>query len=116
MLVALFSASCATPKQPRDPTLVGRWRATNQNQTAEYTFAPNGTFSGSVKAGVTTISDFTGKWLLTNGAIFYEYTGDTRGSIPAGTKDRDELLELTKDYFVIKAADGSERRYVRVAE
>jgi hypothetical protein len=66
--------------------------------------------------GPTTISDFTGKWSLANGAIFYEYTGDTRGTIPAGTKDRDRLLELAKDYFVIRAADGSQRRYVRVAE
>lgn len=69
-----------------------------------------------MKAGEITISDFTGKWFLANSSIFYEYTGDTKGSIPAGTKDRDRLLEIAKDHFVIRAADGSERRYVRVAE
>lgn len=112
--IALFAAGCASTPKHQEAKLVGHWRAANQRQTAEYSFAPNGTFTGSVKSGATTISKFTGKWALTEGAINYEYTGDALGSIPAGTKDRDRLIELTDGYYVIEAKDGSRRRYVRV--
>lgn len=113
-LLLLLTASCATPGKPANAKLIGRWRATNQSQTAEYTFANDSSFSGSVRMGGTTISKFTGKWSLANGAIAYEYTGDTLGRIPPGTKDQDRLLEVADAYFVIEAADGSHRRYERV--
>ena len=37
------------------------------------------------------------------------------GRIPVGTKDRDKLLRIGRDYFVIEAADGSVRKYVRAS-
>ena len=112
---ALLATSCASTSKRPDAKLVGHWRAANQSQTAEYSFSADGTFTGSVKSGATTISKFTGKWALVNGAINYEYTADALGSIPAGTKDRDRLIEVTAGYYVIEAKDGSRRRYVRVA-
>ncbi|MFN2475390.1 MAG: hypothetical protein ABR526_03495 [Chthoniobacterales bacterium] len=113
--ILLAVTSCASTSKRPDAKLIGRWRAGNQSQTAEYSFAADGTFGGSVKSGATTISKFTGKWAVVDGAINYEYTGDALGSIPAGTKDRDRLLEVTDAYYVIEAKDGSRRRYVRVA-
>ncbi len=102
--------------EPTDRKLVGRWRAANQDQTAEYVFAGDGSFTGWVKAGRATISKFTGKWSVASGAIFYEYTSDAMGAIPPGTKDRDKLVKIAPDFMLIQAADGSERRYVRVPE
>ena len=113
--VALFATSCASVSKRPDSKLVGHWRAGNRSQTADYSFAADGTFSGSVKSGATTISKFTGKWALVNGSISYEYISDALGSIPAGTKDRDRLIEVTDGYYIIEAKDGSRRRYVRVA-
>ncbi len=114
-LITLFAAACASTSSRPEAKLVGHWRAVNQSQTAEYTFAADGTFTGSVKSGSTTISKFTGKWALANGAISYEYTFDALGGIPAGTKDQDRLIEVTPGYYVIEAKDGSRRRYARVA-
>lgn len=82
---------------------------------AQYNFAPDGTFTGTVTSEGRLIADFTGRWSLANGTLTYEYTGDKRGAIPAGTTDHDELLSVAADHYMIRARDGSERRYVRVA-
>ncbi|MBA3881866.1 MAG: hypothetical protein H0X73_03910 [Chthoniobacterales bacterium] len=96
--------------------LVGRWRASSLGRTAEYTFAANGTFTGSVEVPGRLIADFMGNWSVAQNVILYEYTRDAVGSIPARTKDCDKLLNATQDVFTIRAADGSQRRYVRVAD
>ena len=59
------------------------------------------------------MSQYTGRWLLRDGAILYQYTSDKMGRIRVGTKDRDKLLRVDPDYFMIEAADGSVRKYVR---
>jgi hypothetical protein len=47
-------------------------------------------------------------------ALLYTYLSDALGRIPAGATDRDKLLGIQKDFFLIEAADGSRRRYLRV--
>jgi hypothetical protein len=95
--------------------LVGRWRSTDRQHAAEYTFFENGTFKGSVTGGGALVSKFTGKWSLRAGAILYEYTGDEMKRIPVGTKDSDKLLRIGRDQYVIEAADGTIRTYQRVS-
>lgn len=112
-VVALLSVSCATVSDDPAAKLVGRWQSQTQAQTAEYVFKPNGTFTGTVAASGTIVSNFTGRWSLKAGVILYDYTGDTLGRIPAGTKDQDKLLSIAADHFMIEAADGSRRKYVR---
>jgi hypothetical protein len=80
----------------------------------EYVFLDNGAFRGSVTSEGAMVSQFTGKWSLRGDSILYEYTGDTMGTIPVGTKDRDTLIAVETDHYVIEAADGSRRKYVRV--
>jgi len=46
--------------------------------------------------------------------LHYLYLSDALGSIPTGATDHDQLLEVKKDHFVIQAANGARRRYVRV--
>ena len=94
--------------------MVGRWRWTDSRHTAEYVFLRDGTFTGFVSSDGALLSKFTGRWLVRKGAILYEYTSDKTGRIQAGTKDRDKLLAAAHDHFVIEAADGSVRKYVRV--
>ena len=112
-LVALIVGGCATAGNDAPSKLVGTWRSQNGAQTAQYVFAGDGTFTGTVAANGRVVSDFTGRWSLKEGAILYDYTGDKLGSIPAGTKDRDKLLSIGPDRFMIEAADGSKRQYVR---
>jgi hypothetical protein len=59
------------------------------------------------------VSKFTGKWSVQGMDLLYVYASDAFGHIPAGATDRDRLLEVQKDSFLIQAADGSRRRYER---
>lgn len=112
-LSVLLIVSCASVGADPASKLVGRWRSESGVQTAEYSFAANGSFTGTVAISTAVVADFTGKWSLKEGAILYEYTRDKMGFIPAGTKDRDKLLSIAPDHFMIEAADGSRRKYVR---
>ena len=115
-LTALLLASCATVGNTRETRLVGKWRTTNPRATVDYTFGKDGTFSGRVTSAGAIVANFTGKWSLTADEILYEYISDTAGTIAPGTRDRDKLLTLARDHFVIEARDGSRRKYVRVVE
>ena len=42
---------------------------------------------------------------------YIHYLSDDLGRIPAGATDRDKLLSVERDSFLIEAADGSRRRY-----
>jgi hypothetical protein len=112
---AFLVASCASVGEKTESKLIGRWHSVDQRgHTAELSFLGNGTFSGSVSGdGGSLISQFRGRWLLRDGAILYQYSSDKMGRIRVGTKDRDKLLRIGRDYFVIEAADGSVRKYVR---
>lgn len=110
----LLVASCAAVEPPREKKLAGKWQTKNPRATAEYVFRDDGTFSGRVTADGRVVANFTGKWSLTEDAILYEYLTDTAGTIDPGTRDRDKLLSLERDHFVIEARDGSRRTYTRV--
>jgi hypothetical protein len=112
---AFLVASCASVAEKTESKLIGRWHSVDQRgHTAELSFLGNGTFSGSVSGGDgSLISQFRGRWLLRDGVILYHYSSDKMGRIRVGTKDRDKLLRIGRDYFVIEAADGSVRKYVR---
>lgn len=111
LLSILLVASCATDTVRSH--LVGKWLYTNQSETCEYIFHENGTFSGYVTSGGAILSRFAGTWSVYNGTILYQYSNDALGRIPVGTRDSDKLITIAKNYFVIQAADGSRRKYVR---
>ena len=114
-LGALVMAACSTVgAKAENQKLVGRWRSTDELHVAEYTFLANGTFSGFVASEGSMLSQFTGQWLLRDGAIRYKYTGDKLGRIAPGTRDRDKLVSISQGYFVIESADGRVRKYVRI--
>jgi hypothetical protein len=66
-----------------------------------------------VTRGGKLVLKFAGQWKMEKQAIRYVYLSEARGRIPRGTTDRDQLLELREDSFVIQAANGERRRYVR---
>jgi beta-lactamase class A len=115
LLAAFCTQSCSTVGEKAKNGLVGRWQWADSQHTAEYVFLENGNFTGYVTGNGALLSKFTGRWLLRQGVIFYEYTGDKMGRIRAGTRDRDKVRDIAHDYFVIEAADGSVRKYVRVS-
>ena len=95
-------------------SLVGEWRYADKVQSCHYLFEKNGTFRGDVTQRSQVISKFTGRWLIESDALLYQYVSDVLGKIPAGATDRDKLLSLNRESFVIEAADGSRRQYLRV--
>lgn len=111
----LLLAACATGDFPSGARqLVGNWRYTDEFQSCRYSFVSDGSFSGEVKLRAKLISKFKGRWSVLGQTLFYSYASDALGRIPAGATDRDQLLEIKKDSFVIQAANGDRRRYVRM--
>lgn len=115
-LISLLSlAACATvDSSSPGRRLVGSWRYMDQIQSCQYSFRSDGSFTGEVKLRKKLISKFKGRWSVRGQTLLYSYVSDALGRIPAGTTDRDQLLQIGKDSFVIEAANGDRRRYVRM--
>jgi hypothetical protein len=108
-------AACATLDSPgRSRQLVGNWRYEDQIQSCRYSFESDGSFTGEVKLRAKLISQFKGRWSVQGETLLYTYVSDALGRIPAGAIDRDDLLEINKQSFVIQAANGDRRRYMRM--
>jgi hypothetical protein len=117
VVCALFfclTTSCALFRGSAQQSLVGEWRYADAVQSCHYYFKGDGLFTGEVRDRAKLVSKFTGRWSVQGHAILYTYISDALGRIPAGVTDRDKLLSIQKDSFVIEAADGSQRRYSRV--
>jgi len=115
-LISLFLlAACTSVDSPgRTRQLVGDWRYKDQVQSCQYSFKSDGLFTGEVKLRNKLISKFKGRWSVRSQTLLYSYESDALGRIPAGATDRDQLLEIKRDFFVIEAANGERRRYVRM--
>ena len=117
-ILALFPllalSSCAIIDRQTKSQLVGDWRYSDQNQSCHYSFRSDASFSSEVTRRKKLILKFTGRWKIEGSALNYVYLTEAFGRIPRGTTDRDQLLEVKKDSFLIQAANGDRRRDVRV--
>lgn len=113
-LVVCSLAACAGLKSIPSSSLVGEWRYADKIRSCHYVFNRNGTFSGDVVDSGKTVMKFTGRWSVESDTLLYRYTNDAFGRIPAGATDRDRLLSVHSEFFIIEAADGSKRKYLRV--
>ena len=57
-----------------------------------------------------------GKWSLDGTIINYEITKSSVDQVGAGSKDQDRITGITKDYYMIDAGNGGQRKFVRVVE
>ena len=113
LAVCLLASCVGLPPRP-SRSLVGEWRYADRIQGCHYVFDQNGTFHGDVVYRGKTISKFAGRWSVLGDTLLYTYVRDALGRIPAGAIDRDKLLSVEKEFFVIEAADGKQRKYLRV--
>lgn len=113
-LLCCLMASCAGVQSPSATGLLGEWRYADKIQSCHYVFRRDGSFSGEVIYRKKLISKFTGRWSVHGNNLLYTYTSDLLERIPAGATDRDKLLSVRKDFFIIEAADGSRRKYLRL--
>jgi hypothetical protein len=114
VLIPWLLAACVGFDPKGEKTVVGEWRYADNIQSCRYHFKRDGTFSGQVKVKGRLVSDFTGTWTVEGDRLLYTYRSDTLGRIPTGATDRDKLLSVQKDSFLIEAADGNRRRYSRI--
>ena len=114
VLISLVVASCSSLPSGKQDSQVGEWRYADKVQSCRYDFKRDGTFTGEVHFQTKLVSKFRGNWTIQDKFLLYHYLGDDLGRIPAGTTDRDELLNVEKQAFLIEAADGSRRRYIRL--
>lgn len=97
-------------------SLVGSWYA-RDNQKGLFcllNFHENGKFDGYVDYQSKHAVSFEGTWQLKSGIIFYVYTKSVPVNFFKEGKDQDELIELTKTYYVFKGTNGERHRYDRV--
>jgi hypothetical protein len=106
-------ASCAGVG-PTSSSLVGEWCYADRIQACRYVFNRDGSFEGDVVYQTKPVSKFKGRWSVTDDVLHYRYISDALHKIPAGTTDRDKLLSVQRDYFIIEATNGSRRKYLRV--
>ena len=114
ILLSLLAACASVDSPSRVRQLVGNWRYTDEVQSCDYSFRNDGSFTGEVKLRKKLISKFKGRWSVRGQTLLYSYVSDVLKRIPAGATDRDQLLEIRTDSFVIQAANGERRRYVRM--
>ena len=113
-LISCLLASCATFSASPRNSLVGEWKYADKIQSCRYVFRPDRSFTGEVSYRGELVSKFRGRWAVNADVLLYNYTSDALGRIPVGAIDRDKLLSVEKDSFLIEAADGSRRRYSRI--
>jgi len=115
-LTLCLMASCAGLRSSSQNSLVGEWRYADKIQSCHYVFSRDGSFKGEVVYHAKLISKFTGRWSVDGNSLLYTYVSDALDKIPAGTTDRDKLLSVRREFFIIEAADGSQRKYLRVRQ
>jgi hypothetical protein len=113
-LTLCLLVSCAGWQSNSPSSLVGEWRYADEIKACHYIFNANGTFAGDVVYHRKTISKFTGRWSVEGDTLLYTYVSDALDKIPAGATDRDRLLDVDREFFIIQAADGSKRKYLRI--
>jgi len=113
-LISCLLASCASFPSASRNSLVGEWRYADDIQSCHYAFKKDGNFTGEVSHRARIVSRFRGRWAVKGDVLFYNYISDAFGRIPAGARDQDKLLSVKSDSFLIEAADGNRRRYLRI--
>jgi hypothetical protein len=113
-LTLCLMTSCAGLRSNSSNSLVGEWRYADKIQSCHYVFSRDGTFKGEVVYHAKLISKFTGHWSVDGDTLFYTYFSDELDRIPAGATDRDKLLSVRREFFIIEAADGKKRKYTRI--
>jgi hypothetical protein len=114
LLISCLLTACANLPSDGRNSLVGEWRYADNIQSCRYHFKGDGRFTGEVMYRAKLVSKFTGTWAVQGDHLLYTYISDELGRIPTGATDRDKLLRVQKDSFLIQAADGNRRRYSRI--
>jgi hypothetical protein len=96
--------------------LIGHWIFSDEKVSSEYTFKADGTFTGNIAQDGTVVWEMAGKWSLDGSIINYEITKSSEDQVGTGARDQDRITGIAKDYYMVDAGNGGQRKFVRVVE
>jgi hypothetical protein len=94
--------------------LIGHWRYVGSGGTSDYWFSRDGTFRVEAVPAGKSVRNSNGKWWIAGDTLYYEVIESSDPTYPAGKKDHDKILALTKEYYVVENLRRNQDRYVRV--
>jgi hypothetical protein len=95
--------------------LIGHWRFADEAGTScDMRFNKDQTFSGKIVKDGRLFWEFTGRWVFSGRTLRYEYVTSSLEKVRPGATDKDEIIEIGPNHYVVRAFDGSKRKYVRV--
>lgn len=94
--------------------LVGKWFVETGNRRTELTNNEDGTFSSRTTIDGKEAWTTSGEWSVKDGRLEGIYRKASIPDFPIGEVDSSELLEVTKDYYVIKNRNGIEKKYQKM--
>jgi len=112
--LALAFLFATGPAQAADnAALPGTWHKEGQVEgagmlAAEMTFSKDGTFYGHIDINGERYWNFAGKWEIRDNWLHYDYTKSDLAEIPVGTKDKDQIIEITATSLKLKNDLGEE--------
>ncbi len=99
-----------------DQALVGRWRMEGTLPPSILVLSADGTWAATVRAPKQpeVLYQVSGTWWADDRYVHWLYTNSTSPYAPPGTRDRDTLVEIGRDFFVIMNKSKTRQRWVRV--
>jgi hypothetical protein len=98
----------------RNPRLVGHWTYKGPEASSILIISKDGTWSGTVTLPDQPEAQFEGKWLTDEEHIYWLYTKSSSPKVKPGGRDKDKLVEITEDFFVVDTRSNRRVKYIRV--
>jgi hypothetical protein len=96
--------------------LVGSWRVRQGAYVCDWVLKSDGTFVADVAEHGITISHVIGGWVIEGTELVSTSTKDEFDLVRPGHQERDVLLVISADYFVLRTRQGIRRKYERIHE
>lgn len=116
LLGLVLSTFGATPDRDAEfrKALVGKWFVETGTRRTELSNNGDGTFSSRTAVDGKEAWTTSGEWWVKDGRLNGVFRKASIPDFPIGEVDSSELLEVTKDYYVIENRNGVKKKYQRI--
>jgi hypothetical protein len=117
LLVAYVSPAVADGYS-LNAALFGRWRVEGQDSATILVLSADGTWAAKVKSLTEAgeLYEVGGAWLTDEHYIHWAYKRSSSPWVKPGARDKDTIIEIGHDYFVLENHAGKRHKYVRVKQ